>query len=233
MDIITNLNQAAVTRMFTAINAEMKRRQSLNADTGTKDIVDYRNRGLPLTHEPYPHLFIIIDEYAEMITDNRDFLVELERITRVGRSLGVSLILASQRPTGVTDQMRSNIKFRICLRVESIEESRELLRKPDAALLPNGVPGRGYLQVGNDELNLIQVAYTGDAMPEEQRPDDAEPPKLYEAVSYTHLDVYKRQGLRRGRPRPDRSTPGGARSPGRSAPAPPPARGTGATGRGR
>ena len=144
VDIITNLNQAAVTRMFTAINAEMKRRQSLNAATGTKDIVDYRNRGLHLSHEPYPHLFIIIDEYAEMITDNRDFLVELERITRVGRSLGVSLILASQRPTGVTDQMRSNIKFRICLRVESIEESRELLRKPDAALLPNGVPGRGY-----------------------------------------------------------------------------------------
>ncbi|MCW5863524.1 MAG: hypothetical protein KIT52_10515 [Anaerolineae bacterium] len=182
VDIITNLNQAAVTRMFTAINAEMKRRQSLNAATGTKDIVDYRNRGLHLTHEPYPHLFIIIDEYAEMITDNRDFLVELERITRVGRSLGVSLILASQRPTGVTDQMRSNIKFRICLRVESIEESRELLRKPDAALLPNGVPGRGYLQVGNDELNLIQVAYTGDAIPEEQQPDDAEPPKLYEVI---------------------------------------------------
>lgn len=182
VDIITNLNEAAVTRMFTAINAEMKRRQQLNASTGTKDIVDYRNRGYHLTQEPYPHLFIIIDEYAEMITDNRDFLVELERITRVGRSLGVSLILASQRPTGVTDQMRSNIKFRICLRVESIEESRELLRKPDAALLPNGVPGRGYLQVGNDELNLIQVAYTGDPFPEAQRPDDAEPPKLYEVI---------------------------------------------------
>ena len=182
VDIITNLNEAAVTRMFTAINAEMKRRQRLNATTGTKDIVDYRNRRYHLSHEPYPHLFIIIDEYAEMITDNRDFLVELERITRLGRSLGVSLILASQRPTGVTDQMRSNIKFRICLRVESIEESRELLRKPDAALLPSGVPGRGYLQVGNDDLTLVQVAYTGDPFPEEQRPDDAEPPKLYEVI---------------------------------------------------
>ena len=205
VDIITNLNQAAVTRMFTAINAEMKRRQSLNADTGTKDIVDYRNRGLHLTHEPYPHLFIIIDEYAEMITDNRDFLVELERITRVGRSLGVSLILASQRPTGVTDQMRSNIKFRICLRVESIEESRELLRKPDAALLPNGVPGRGYLQVGNDELNLIQVAYTGDAMPEEQRPDDAEPPKLYEVIVRMAREAAEAPDAppRRPRPSPD------------------------------
>ena len=118
VDIITNLNKSAVKRMFTAINAEMQRRQKLNADTGTKDIVEYRAKGLHLSHEPYPHLFIIIDEYAEMITDNPEFKDELDSITRVGRAQGVNLLLASQRPTGVSDQMRANIKLRICLRVE-------------------------------------------------------------------------------------------------------------------
>ncbi len=196
VDIVTNLDKAAVHRMFTSINAEIRRRQALNADTGTKDIVDYRRRGLHLTHQPYPHLFIIIDEYAEMISDNPEFRAELESITRVGRAQGINLILASQRPKGVSDQMRANIKFRICLRVEEQDTSREMLRRPDAAFLPNGLPGRGYLQVGNAPLELIQVSWTGETQPMDQDPpalwpdrqphaageDEAEPPKFYDAV---------------------------------------------------
>lgn len=145
VDIVTNLNKAAVHRMFTAINAEIRHHQGLNADTGTKDIVDYRQRGLHLTGPAYPHLFIIIDEYAEMINDNPEYRAELESIAHVGRAQGVNLLLASQRPKGVTDQMHANIKLRLCLRVEQIDTSREMLRRPDAALLPNGLPGRGYL----------------------------------------------------------------------------------------
>ena len=97
-----------------------------------------------------------------MIADRAEYKTQLETITRVGRAQGVSLILAAQRPSGVTDQMRSNIKFRICLRVESSGESREMLRRGDAAFLPGGIPGRGYLQVGNEDVDLIQVVYTGD-----------------------------------------------------------------------
>lgn len=168
VDIITNLNISGVVRMFTAINAELKRRQKLNADTGTKDIIEYRSKGLHLDPQwgPYPHLIVIIDEYAEMITTMPEFKQELDSITRVGRASGVHLILAAQRPTGVTDQMRSNIKFRICLRVEGLDESREMLRRPDAALLPSGMPGRGYLQIGNEDIELIQVGYTGEKEPE-------------------------------------------------------------------
>ena len=162
VDIITNLAGEGVTRMFTAINAELQRRQRLNTETNTKNIVDYRKQGLHLTHAPYPFLFIIIDEFAEMIADRAEYRFQLETITRVGRAQGVSLILAAQRPSGVTDQMRSNIKFRICLRVESAGESREMLRRGDAAFLPGGIPGRGYLQVGNDDVDLIQVVYSGD-----------------------------------------------------------------------
>jgi DNA segregation ATPase FtsK/SpoIIIE-like protein len=182
VDMITNLNKAGVQRMFTAINAEMQRRQELNAQHNVKDIVEYRARGLHRSHKPYPHLFIIIDEYAEMITDNPDFRDELDRITRVGRSLGVSLILASQRPTGVSDQMRANIKFRICLRVEGVETSREMLRRSDAALLPSGMPGRGYLQVGNENIELMQVAYTGEKYEHANAPEGGEKPNFYDVV---------------------------------------------------
>jgi DNA segregation ATPase FtsK/SpoIIIE, S-DNA-T family len=182
VDIVTNLNKAAVRRMFTAINAEMQRRQKLNADTGTKDIVEYRKKGLHLSHEPYPHLFIIIDEYAEMITDSPEFRDELDSITRVGRAQGVNLVLASQRPVGVSDQMRANIKFRICLRVEQVDTSREMLRRSDAALLPSGMPGRGYLQVGNEHIELIQMAYTGETFEEADVEADREKPKFYDVV---------------------------------------------------
>jgi DNA segregation ATPase FtsK/SpoIIIE-like protein len=195
VDIVTNLNKAAVARMFTAINAEIRRRQALNAETGTKDIIEYRRKGLHLSREPYPHLFVIIDEYAEMIDDNPEYRAELESITRVGRAQGVNLVLASQRPKGVSDQMRANIKFRICLRVEQVDTSREMLRAPDAAYLPNGMPGRGYIQVGNENLELFQVSYTGVHQPDDraapvlwpERPP-AEPPagedvpKLFDAV---------------------------------------------------
>ena len=110
-----------------------------------------------------------------MIADRAEYKSELESITRVGRAQGVSLILAAQRPSGVTDQMRSNIKFRICLRVETPGESREMLRRTDAAFLPPGIPGRGYLQVGNEEIELMQVAYTGDKYID---PTQAPPPPV-------------------------------------------------------
>ena len=186
VDIVTNLNKAAVNRMFAAINAEMRRRQRLNAETGTKDIVEYREKGLHLTGDSYPHLFVIIDEYSEMIDDNPEYRAELESITRVGRAQGVNLILASQRPKGVTDQMRANIKLRLCLRVEELDTSREMLRRPDAAMLPNGLPGRGYLQIGNENLELIQVSWTG-----ESQPDERDAPVLWserEAAAATQAD---------------------------------------------
>jgi len=163
VDIVTNLGASSTARMFASITAELNRRQEINIANGVKDIVHYRKRGLNLKNNsvPYPHLFIIIDEFAEMIAGNAEFKGQLDSITRLGRSLGVDLILAAQKPAGVTDQMRANIKFRVCLRVETPEDSRELLRRSDAAYLPPGIPGRGYLQVGNENIELIQTAYTG------------------------------------------------------------------------
>ena len=202
VDIVTNLNKAAVERMFTAINSEIRRRQELNARTDTKDIIDYRKRGLHLKGEPYPHLFVIIDEYAEMIQENDAYLQALESITRVGRAQGVNLLLASQQPKRVTDQMRANIKLRLCLRVEQIDTSRELLRRPDAAFLPNGMPGRGYLQIGNENIELIQVAFTGENQLDDRPPavvwptrvaaqpaTETDPPKLFDTVVHVAREL--------------------------------------------
>jgi DNA segregation ATPase FtsK/SpoIIIE-like protein len=202
VDIVSNLDQSATSRVFTSIIAELDRRQRLNTYTNSKDIVHYRRKGLNLEPErpPYPHLFIIIDEFAEMISGNAEYKAQLESITRLGRALGVTLILAAQRPVGVTDQMRANIKFRICLRVETPDDSREVLRRSDAAFLPPGIPGRGYLQIGNENIELIQTAWSGSDYkgPQEEnaapnviwldRPRKSsgqkgvEPPKLYDVV---------------------------------------------------
>jgi len=216
VDIVTNLDQSATARVFASIIAELDRRQELNTYTNSKDIVHYRKKGLNLDPErpPYPHLFIIIDEFAEMISGNAEYKAQLESITRLGRALGVTLILAAQRPVGVTDQMRANIKFRICLRVETPDDSREVLRRADAAFLPPGIPGRGYLQIGNENIELIQTAYTGGDYkgPQEEnvaqnviwldRPrkssgqKSTEPPKLYDVI----VDMLSSMALQESRP---------------------------------
>ncbi len=162
VDIVTNLEGNAVERMFAAIKAELDRRGALIARSSVKHIVEYRQRGLHETQEPFPHLFIIIDEFAEMVAENPEYKSQLDSITRLGRAIGVSLVLATQRPAGmITDQMRANMKFKICLRVETTDDSRELLRRADAAYLPPSIPGRAYLQIGNEPPELLQVARAG------------------------------------------------------------------------
>jgi DNA segregation ATPase FtsK/SpoIIIE-like protein len=167
VDILTNLQANAVERMFVAIQAVMEDRAALLARSNAKDLVDYRAKVVPRLGpdddlpRTFPHLFIIVDEFAEMITQNPDYKAQFESVTRLGRAFGVSLLLATQRPAGVvSDQMRANMKFRICLRVETAEDSKELLARPDAAFLPN-IGGRGYIQVGNDVLTAMQVARAG------------------------------------------------------------------------
>jgi DNA segregation ATPase FtsK/SpoIIIE-like protein len=222
VDIVTNLDQSATARVFTSIIAELDRRQRLNTYTNSKDIVHYRRKGLNLEPErpPYPHLFIIIDEFAEMISGNAEYKAQLESITRLGRALGVTLILAAQRPVGVTDQMRANIKFRICLRVETPDDSREVLRRSDAAFLPPGIPGRGYLQIGNENIELIQTAYSGidykgpqeetavpnviwlDRAKKSSGQKSTEPPKLYDVIVDMMDNLSKQESKPQWRPWP-------------------------------
>lgn len=155
---ITNLDGASIQRSLMSIKSELKRRQTVfkiaksKTNQGTMDIYDYqklyRNNKVS---EPMPHLFIISDEFAEMKAQQPEFMNELISTARIGRSLGVHLILATQKPSGVVnDQIRSNTKFQVCLRVQDRSDSMDMIKRPDAAELKN--TGRFYLQVGYNEL---------------------------------------------------------------------------------
>ncbi len=153
--MISNLDKNSALRALDAIKAENLRRQAYLKRLGIEDISDYHRKlnqlgALPPNWVPLPHLFIIVDEFAQLAVDMPNFLPELVATVRVGRSLGLHLILATQRPAGVvSDEMRANLNFRISLRVQTIEDSRDMLRRPDAALLPHDLPGRAYFQLGD------------------------------------------------------------------------------------
>src|SRR3990172_8407657 len=182
VDVATNLEYNAVERIFVAIKAEMDRRSEILAKAGASDLVEYRKKVIPTLKpgspfpDSFPHLFVVVDEFAEMIQANPDYKLQFEQITRLGRAFGVTLILATQRPSGVvSDQMKANMKFRICLRMETPDDSKELLNKPDAARLPQ-IAGRGYLQAGTETLTEVQVAWSGapytDDQPDPQYPTE-------------------------------------------------------------
>ncbi len=165
---ITNLDTNEMNRTLVSIESELKRRQQKfneareKLDESTIDIYKYqRYYHEGLLDEPISHLFIISDEFAELKSQQPEFMAQLISTSRIGRSLGVHLILATQRPTGVVnDQIWSNSRFKICLKVQSRGDSMEMLKRPEAASIKD--TGRFYLQVGYDELfELGQSAWCG------------------------------------------------------------------------
>lgn len=165
---ITNLDGAAITRSLVSIKSELKRRQDMfnkaRDITGeaTVDIykyLSYYRQGV--LKDPLPHLFIVADEFAELKQQEPEFMAELISAARIGRSLGVHLILATQKPTGVVnDQIWSNSRFKVCLKVADAADSKEMIRRPDAAEIKG--PGRFYMLVGfNEFFTCGQSAYSG------------------------------------------------------------------------
>lgn len=165
---ISNLSGNQINRALLSIQSEKERREALFANYGVKDIRDYTK--LYKNNEatvPLPHLIIVIDEFAEMKKEEPEFIQEIISVSRVGRSLGIHLIMATQKPSGsVSDDIWANSRFKLCLRVQSKQDSTDVLHKPDAAYLTQ--VGRCYLQVGNDELyELFQSGYSGAVYSEE------------------------------------------------------------------
>ena len=165
---ITNIDKNGLQRSLASIESELRKRQvEFNearniTDEGTIDIYKYQklyHEGV--VKEPIPHLFIICDEFAELKQQQPEFMEELISVSRIGRSLGVHLILATQKPAGiVNEQIRSNSRFGVCLKVQTKEDSKDVIGKNDAAFLRE--QGQFYLQVGNDEyFTLGQSAWSG------------------------------------------------------------------------
>ena len=149
-------------RTFLSIRSELKRREKIFNQYHVNHIDDYmRLYREKKAREPLPHLIIISDEFAELKKEQPEFIKELVSTARVGRSIGVHLILATQKPAGVVDdQIFSNSRFKICLRVQDKSDSNEMLRRPEAAFL--STTGRAYFQLGNNELfEIFQSGYSG------------------------------------------------------------------------
>lgn len=167
---ITNLDGGAIMRSILSIKSELRKRQAIFnhardiANEGTMDIYKYQKMYRDgQVDEPLPHLFIISDEFAELKSQQPEFMDQLISTARIGRSLGVHLILATQKPSGVVnEQIWANSKFKICLKVQDRADSNDMLKRPDAAELAE--TGRFYLQVGYNELfELGQSAWAGAA----------------------------------------------------------------------
>lgn len=156
--LITNLDGNELKRSFVAIESELQKRQRLfkaiseQKKISNIDIYKYQNlRRNDPTLKPLPHLVLISDEFAELKQQHRDFMEQLVRIARIGRSLGVHLILATQKPDGVVDdQIKSNVRFHVCLKVQDRNDSKTMIGRPDAADITNA--GRFFFLVGNEEV---------------------------------------------------------------------------------
>lgn len=165
---ISNLSGNILYRALVSLEAEIKSRQRIFNESAAMlgvdklDINSYHKyyKGGRL-RTPLPHLIIIIDEFAQLKTQQPEFLTQLINVAQVGRSLGIHLILATQKPSGIVDpQIMSNARFRVCLKVAEKQDSIEMTGRPDSAMIKN--PGRLYLQVGYDEIyECIQSGYSG------------------------------------------------------------------------
>jgi S-DNA-T family DNA segregation ATPase FtsK/SpoIIIE len=165
--VITNLADELilVDRMKDALAGEMNRRQELLREAGNysslKDYERAREQGAPL--EPMPSLFVVVDEFSEMLSAKPDFIDLFVMIGRLGRSLGVHLLLASQRlEEGKLRGLDTHLSYRIGLRTFSAMESRVVLGVPDAYELPSA-PGNGYLKEGTEALVRFKAAYVSGA----------------------------------------------------------------------
>lgn len=193
---ITNLDKSEMNRTLVSIKSELQRRQRVfnkakeELNTGSIDIYKYQNLVREgVLSESMSHLFIICDEFAELKAQQPDFMDELVSAARIGRSLGIHLILATQKPSGVVDeQIWSNSKFKVCCKVQTTDDSMEMIRKPDAASIKES--GRFYLQVGYDQYFVLgQSGYSG----VQYMPSDTVVSKIDDTVSFINNngDVYK------------------------------------------
>ncbi|MBB5116614.1 S-DNA-T family DNA segregation ATPase FtsK/SpoIIIE [Streptomyces eurocidicus] len=161
--VITNLadDLTLVDRMRDSITGELQRRQELLRAAGNyANIHDYEKaRAAGAALEPLASLVLVIDEFSELLTAKPDFIDMFIQIGRIGRSLGVHLLLASQRlEEGRLRGLETYLSYRIGLRTFSAAESRTALGVPDAYHLPS-VPGSGYLKFGTDEMTRFKAAY--------------------------------------------------------------------------
>jgi S-DNA-T family DNA segregation ATPase FtsK/SpoIIIE len=153
--VVTDLDDGLARRMLVSLDAEVRRRERLLRAAGADDLAAYRRA----VAEPLPRLVVIIDEFASLAKELPDFLGALVSIAQRGRSLGIHLVLATQRPAGVvTDDIRANTNLRIALRLQDRTDAHDVVGDALPARFPPATAGRAALRLGPDELIVFQVA---------------------------------------------------------------------------
>ncbi len=172
LGMITDLDGHLTQRALASLDAELRRREQLLADVGVKDIVEYRaKRDRDPELPPLPRLLLVIDEFATLVRELVEFVPGLISLAQRGRSLGLHLILATQRPAGaVSNEIRANTNLRIALRVTDRTESSDIINAPSAAAISPYTPGRALVRRGDGPPLPFQTAWVG-----AERPTDDEP----------------------------------------------------------
>ena len=157
--LVTDLNTHLVRRALTSLRAELRYREELFAQKGAKDLIALERRSDP---DAPPVLLIVVDEFAALVNEIPEFVDGMIDIAQRGRSLGLHLILATQRPQGVIkDNLRANTNLRVCLRMADASDSVDVIGVPDAAYFPPDTQGRAALKVGAGRLTHFQTGYLG------------------------------------------------------------------------
>jgi S-DNA-T family DNA segregation ATPase FtsK/SpoIIIE len=159
--LVTDLDDGLAERALVSLDAELHRRERMLRSVGASDLTDYRARcpadGTDV--EPIARLVVVIDEFAALAKELPDFLTALVGIAQRGRSLGVHLLLATQRPAGVVnDDIRANTNLRLALRLHDTPDAVDVVGDQLPAKFPRGLPGRCALRLGPDELVVFQAA---------------------------------------------------------------------------
>ena len=159
--VLTDLDAAATARAIESLTAELRRRERVLAAAEVADLDGWRLRGCHQRPgaEPMPRLVIVVDEFATLAEELPDFVGGLVGIAQRGRSLGIHLVLATQRPEGaVSADIRANTRLRICLAVARDNESRDVIDSPRAVTISRSSPGRALVRIGSNELVEVQTA---------------------------------------------------------------------------
>lgn len=157
--LVTDLSPHLVRRALTSLRAELRHRERLLERKKKKDLVSLERTGDP---ECPPSLVIVVDEFAALVQEVPEFVDGVVDVAQRGRSLGLHLILATQRPSGVIkDNLRANTNLRIALRMADTEDSLDILDSPMAAHFDPAIPGRGAAKTGPGRLRSFQTGYLG------------------------------------------------------------------------
>jgi DNA segregation ATPase FtsK/SpoIIIE, S-DNA-T family len=157
--LVTDLSQHLVRRALTSLRAELRYREHVLQRKKAKDLVSLEKTGDP---ECPPSLIIIVDEFAALVQEVPDFVDGVVDVAQRGRSLGLHLILATQRPAGVIkDNLRANTNLRVALRMADTDDSVDILGDPMAAHFDSSTPGRGAAKTGPGRIQTFQTGYAG------------------------------------------------------------------------